>query len=76
MPRWLALPRPGDVDASLMKAVVVKALGGPECLQIAEVEMPLPAAGEVTVKLSWAGVNFIDVYIHTRNLPRIPVSCH
>jgi NADPH:quinone reductase len=44
-----------------MKAVVVKALGGPECLQIAEVEMPVPAAGEVTVKLSWAGVNFIDV---------------
>lgn len=46
-----------------MKAVVVKALGGPECLQIAEVEMPLPAAGEVTVKLSWAGVNFIDIYM-------------
>jgi NADPH:quinone reductase len=25
--------------------------------------MPMPAAGEVTIKVSWAGVNFIDVYM-------------
>jgi NADPH:quinone reductase len=46
-----------------MQAVVVRSLGGPECLQFAEVEMPRPAVGEVTIKLSWSGVNFIDVYM-------------
>jgi NADPH:quinone reductase-like Zn-dependent oxidoreductase len=46
-----------------MKAVVVKSLGGPERLQVVELPMPMPAAGEVTIKVSWAGVNFIDVYM-------------
>lgn len=46
-----------------MKAVVVRALGGPEVLQMAELEIPRPAAGEITIKLSWAGINFLDAYM-------------
>ena len=46
-----------------MKAVVVKSLGGPESLRVLELAMPQPGAGDVTIKLSWAGVNYIDVYM-------------
>ncbi len=45
-----------------MKAVRVHAFGGPEAMQIEEVPVPVPQAGQVLVKLAAAGVNYIDVY--------------
>jgi NADPH2:quinone reductase len=48
-----------------MKAVVLKSLGGPERLETVELPMPKPAADEIIIKVSWAGVNFIDVSMRT-----------
>jgi NADPH:quinone reductase len=45
-----------------MKAIQVKHPGGPEALELVELPIPQPKSGEAVVKLSAAGVNFIDVY--------------
>lgn len=45
-----------------MRAVRVTRAGGSEVLEIADVEDPTPAPGQVLVEVTAAGVNFIDVY--------------
>jgi NADPH:quinone reductase len=45
-----------------MKAIQVKQVGGPEAMEVAELPVPQPKSNEAVVKLSAAGVNFIDVY--------------
>ena len=45
-----------------MRAVRVHAAGGPEALQVDELPIPIPGAGEALVRVEAAGVNFIDVY--------------
>lgn len=44
-----------------MNAVVVSTHGGPENLEFRRVARPEPEAGQVLVKLSVAGVNYLDV---------------
>jgi NADPH2:quinone reductase len=48
--------------AQTAKAIVAAAPGGPEVLQLQDVEVPVPGAGEVLVKVAAAGVNFIETY--------------
>src|SRR5690348_1212596 len=48
-----------------MKAVVVTKFGGPENLSHTDWPEPQPAADEAVVKLDYAGVNFIDVYMRS-----------
>ena len=43
-----------------MKAAVINQYGGNEVVQVAEVERPRPAAGEILVKIHAAGVNPVD----------------
>jgi NADPH:quinone reductase len=45
-----------------MKAIQVKQPGGPEAMELVELPIPQPKAGEAVVKLAAAGVNYIDVY--------------
>src|SRR5580658_5933742 len=45
-----------------MKAIQIKQTGGPEVMELAELPVPQPKANEAVVKISAAGVNFIDVY--------------
>lgn len=45
-----------------MHAIRVHNFGGPEALSFDEVPTPKPGEGEVLVKVSAVGVNFIDVY--------------
>jgi NADPH2:quinone reductase len=45
-----------------MKAIQVKQTGGPEVMELVELPVPEPKANEAVVKLTAAGVNFIDVY--------------
>jgi NADPH:quinone reductase len=45
-----------------MKAIQVKQTGGPEVMELVELPVPQPKANEALVKLTAAGVNFIDVY--------------
>lgn len=44
-----------------MRAVFAPEPGGPEALQILDVEVPEPAAGEVLLKVAAAGVNRADI---------------
>ena len=45
-----------------MRAIVVNELGGPEVLEIAEVDEPRPLPGELLVETAAVGVNFIEIY--------------
>lgn len=48
-----------------MKAVVVARFGGPESLQYTDWPEPRAAAGTALVRLEYAGINFIDVYMRS-----------
>lgn len=45
-----------------MRAVVIRRTGGPEVLEIEELEEPVPGSGDVLVEVAAAGLNFIDTY--------------
>ena len=52
-----------SLENNTMKAIQVTTPGGPEVLQLRDVETPKPGAGQVLVKLSAIGVNYMDVYL-------------
>jgi NADPH2:quinone reductase len=45
-----------------MRAIRVHSTGGAEALTVDAVPVPSPGAGELLVRVEWAGVNFLDVY--------------
>ena len=55
-----------------MEAIVVRRFGGPEVLVVEEVPAPVPAAGEVLVKVHAAGVNPVDTYMRAGTYARKP----
>ena len=48
-----------------MKAIQVRAYGGPEVLELSEVPTPSPGPGQALVAIKAIGVNPVDVYLHT-----------
>ncbi len=52
-------------------AIVIDGHGGPEVLQLREVEVPAPGPGEATVHHAAIGVNYIDTY-HRSGLYPLP----
>lgn len=55
-----------------MKAIRIHQTGGPEVLRYEDVELPPPASGEVRVRHTAIGVNFIDTY-HRSGLYKLPL---
>lgn len=55
-----------------MKAIRISRTGGPEVLEYVDVDLPPPAAGEVRIKHTVVGVNFIDTY-HRSGLYTLPL---
>ena len=55
-----------------MRAIRVEQFGGPEVLQLAEVDDPVPGPGEVVVRLHAAGVNPVEAYIRSGQYARLP----
>ncbi len=53
-----------------MKAISISAFGASEVCRLEDVSPPTPAAGEATVKVAYAGVNFIDVYMRNGTYAR------
>jgi len=53
-----------------VKIIRVERIGGPEVLVPAESAIPKAQAGEVLIRQSAAGVNYIDVYVRTGVYPR------
>jgi NADPH2:quinone reductase len=54
------------------RAVLVRQTGGPEVLELADVEVPAPGPGEVVVDVAAAGVNYIDTYHRSGAYPLEP----
>jgi NADPH2:quinone reductase len=52
-----------------VKAVRINEFGGPEALEIEDIEVPEPGPDQARVKLAASGVNFIDVYQRTGLYP-------
>jgi NADPH2:quinone reductase len=65
-----------DTVADPIDAVLVRATGGPEVLELDKVDAPAPGAGELLVSVGAAGVNYIDTYqrrgVYPRDLPFVP----
>jgi NADPH2:quinone reductase len=61
-----------------MRAVQIREFGGPEVLELVDLPIPDPAAGEVLLKVTAAGVNFADThqrgdqYVAKQSLPMVP----
>lgn len=57
----------------MARAIRIHEAGGPEVLRLEEVEVAAPAAGEVQVRHTVIGLNYIDVYdrsgLYTQQLP-------
>jgi NADPH:quinone reductase len=53
-----------------MRAISIEAFGGPEVCRLTDAAEPRPAAGEVTVRLAYAGVNFMDIYMRNGTYAR------
>ena len=52
-----------------MRAAMIRAHGGPEAIEVAELPDPEPGPGELLVDVAAAGVNFVDVYYRTGAYP-------
>jgi NADPH:quinone reductase len=61
-----------------VKAIQIEEFGGPEKLQVVEIDDPTPGDGEVLVEIARAGINFADThatrndYLAEQSLPLIP----
>jgi len=58
----------------MTSVVRIHELGGPAALRLEEIDLPSPGPGEVLVRQSFAGVNYVDVYHRTGlyPLPQVP----
>ena len=57
-----------------MRAIRLETTGGPEVLQLVDVETPKPGPGQVLVRHEAVGVNFIDTY-HRTGLYPVKLPC-
>lgn len=61
-----------------MKAIQIRATGGPEVLELAELPIPVPGPGQVLIRIEAIGVNFIEIYFrkgtYKAALPLVPGS--
>jgi NADPH:quinone reductase-like Zn-dependent oxidoreductase len=61
-----------------MRAVVVRAHGGPESLELTELPVPEPGPGEIRIRVQAVGLNHLDVWVrkgvpgHVFPLPIVP----
>ena len=63
-------------SCACMNAIQILSTGGPEVLQLAELEIPVPGPGQVLIRVEAIGVNFIEIYFrkgtYKATLPLIP----
>jgi NADPH:quinone reductase len=58
----------------MVKILRVRTLGGVEQFEVAEVELPPLAAGEVRIRQTAIGVNFVDIYQRSGLYPMPPAN--
>lgn len=52
-----------------MRAIQIQNTGGPEVLEVVDLPVPQPGAGQVLVRVHASGVNFIDTYLREGRYP-------
>jgi NADPH2:quinone reductase len=52
-----------------MRAIQIAKTGGPEVMELVDLPVPKPGAGQVLVKIEASGVNFIDTYLREGRYP-------
>lgn len=52
-----------------MRAILFEQTGGPEVLQLVEIETPSPSAGQILVRHQAIGLNFIEIYLRSGLYP-------
>jgi NADPH2:quinone reductase len=60
-----------------VKSIVVRQFGGPEVLQLEELVEPIPAPGQILVRVEAAGVNPVETYVRAGSygsLPSLPYT--
>ncbi len=62
---WPASPAAAAVQCAACVPFGFTARAVPRCLQLDEIPVPVPGAGEVRIALRFAGVNFIDTYFRS-----------
>lgn len=67
--------RAARCDHESMRAIQIQRTGGPEVLELVDVELPPPGPGEATVRHTAIGVNLIDTY-HRSGLYSLPGLPH
>lgn len=60
------------MTAQTVRAVVVHEHGGPETLQLEQIELPTPRAGQLLVQVESAGVAYADVLMRRGVYPQTP----
>lgn len=55
-----------------MRAVRVRQHGGPDALEVVETPDPVPGPNDLLVETAFAGVNYIDIYQRSGQLPTSP----
>jgi NADPH2:quinone reductase len=55
-----------------MKSIRVAQFGEPEEMQLQEVPQPVPAAGQILIRVKAAGVNPVETYIRSGKYARLP----
>src|ERR1700759_85430 len=58
----------------MIKVVRVKKPGGVEQFEVADIELPPPAADEVRIRQTAIGVNFVDIYQRSGLYPMPPAN--
>eukprot|EP01035_Chromulina_nebulosa_P054012 gene54012-biopygen38401 len=48
-----------------MRAIRFESTGGPEVLQVVEIDTPVPGPGQILVRHEAIGINFIETYQRT-----------
>ncbi len=56
----------------MVRAAIIKAVGGPEVIAWVDVDLPHPGHGEVTMRSTAIGLNFIDTY-HRKGIYPVPL---
>ena len=56
-----------------MKAVLIREQGGREKLKLEEIEKPIPASGEILVRVKACSLNYLDIFVR-KGMPGLPVD--
>jgi alcohol dehydrogenase len=56
-----------------LKAVLIREQGGRENLKLEEIEKPIPASGEILVRVKACSLNYLDIFVR-RGMPGLPVD--